>query len=606
MKQNLYPSLKLKPNLKVYFKITKSFIFPRMKILVSSSGIENITKSTQRIVPAGKSLSLFLNDGLWFGQGHLQPQPFVLNRATYSLDNFAVNNVQSPVWLCSCSAIVMAETAERLTVRCNTLNNGRIEIACPSRPFAVRIIIEKNLALAHAKLLKILKWPPQAPAKSFFGDSIFCTWTQYPRCITSDRILSMAKEIRKNDFPCSVLTIDDRWESAFGELEFGRDFPDPKAMVKALHKQGFKVLLWVTPFVNQEASTFAMLEEKGFLVPSRADNSKAALFKWWGGTAGLVDLTRPQARKWYKEKLLFLQKKIGIDGFKIDGGDAKYQPLPEQSAWHDFAGPSGYSDKLLSVFEEVAPNLCETRTAWMSQSRSILWRQGGKDSFFGPDNGLTAMVRLAMTMPLLGYDVFIPDMIPGRVQTMISNLALPTDELMVRWTEISAFMPIMQFSYFPWNYCKKTLDVVRGFAQVHKSLEEYLHKAAKNRKKPLLRPLWYDWPSETGLYRVDDEYMLGEDVLAAPVLASGIKTRHVVLPPGKWLCAWTGKEFGAGPIPEYPCPCPGMPLFVRKEAKPLFKTLNKALSGIKRGSVGPNETTTAYKAGLDRDLKVTG
>lgn len=576
-----------------------------MKLQIHGQAIRTLDRSSVLTVPQATPVAFFLNDGTWFGLGHLQPQPFILNRSSFSIDNFAVNNTQSPVLLCSAGAAVLIETNERLSVRCNVGNNGRLEISCPAKPLKIRVFIEKDLPSAHRKLLRLLKWPPKAPDRAFFGDSIFCTWTQYPRCITQEKILSMAKAVRDQGFPCSAITIDDRWESAFGDLEFSADFPDPKAMVRALHQQGFRVLLWVTPFVNQEAAVFQFLEGKGFLVPARENRKKASLFKWWGGTAGLMDLTHPQARKWYGDKLLCLKKKIGVDGFKIDGGDAKYQPLPEKSAWRDYAGPCGYSDRLLSVFEEIAPNLCETRTAWMSQGRSILWRQGGKDSRWDTDNGLSAMVRLGMLMPLLGYDVFIPDMIPGRVQTLVSALPLPPDELMVRWTETSAFMPVMQFSYFPWNYAKKTLDIVREFALAHKSLEDYLRKSAESRGKPLLRPLWYDWPAESGLYRVDDAFMLGDDILAAPVMAPGVKTRHVVLPPGKWLCAWDGREYGAGPVPDFPCPCPGMPVFVRKEAKPLFRTLNKALSGIKRGSVLPG-TTAVYRAGLDRDLLVTG
>ena len=236
------------------------------------------------------------------------------------------------------------------------------------------------------------------------------------------------------------------WERCFGELSFAADFPDPKWMIDELHRLGFKIWLWVTPFVNREAAEFDKLGTDGVLVHRRG-GSGAAMFKWWGGTAGLVDLTGPAGREWYRNKLVALQN-LGIDGFKIDGGDFKYQPDPAEATWHDFKGASGYSDALLSLFEEIAPNQCESRTSWLSQSRSLIWRQGGKDSHWGLDNGLKAMVSLGLHLSLIGYDLQIPDMIPGRVQTMNSDDPLPTDELMIRWTEASAFFPFMQFSYF--------------------------------------------------------------------------------------------------------------------------------------------------------------
>ena len=133
-----------------------------------------------------------------------------------------------------------------------------------------------------------------------------------------------------------------------------------------LHKLGFKVWLWVTPFVNQEASTFADLAARRILVPNQ-DGNGAALMRWWGGTSGIVDVTNPEGRTWFEEALLSLKFDIGIDGFRIDGGDFKDQPDPSIAAWHSPKGPSGYIDQLLGLFEEIVPNQCETRTAWMSE-----------------------------------------------------------------------------------------------------------------------------------------------------------------------------------------------------------------------------------------------
>jgi alpha-glucosidase (family GH31 glycosyl hydrolase) len=387
-------------------------------------------------------------------------------------------------------------------------------------------------------------------------------------------------------------------------------------MVRQLHEMDFSVLLWVTPFVNRESVNFPALARDGFLV-RRKGSIEPSLLKWWGGTAGFIDLTNPDAKEWFKGRLNQLKTEVGVDGFKIDGGDAKYQPPTEDAEWYSYGGPSGYSDELLSLFEELAPGRCETRTVWMSQKRAILWRQGGKDSHWGIDNGLKALVTYGMQMSLLGYDVSIPDMIPGRVQTMSSDDPLPTDELMVRWTEVSAFFPIMQFSYLPWNYSPETNEVVKNYAKLHRAIADYVYGQANDRSSPLLRPLWYDHPKSRELYTVADEFMLGSDLLVAPVLDENHVARDVFLPPGQWRDAWSGEVYGKASsgtrrrhdtlsLLQHPAPLPGIPLFVRAENTELFEKLHAELKQIRRGSVPMGVTTTNYHCGVNRDLKVTG
>jgi alpha-glucosidase (family GH31 glycosyl hydrolase) len=75
------------------------------------------------------------------------------------------------------------------------------------------------------------------------------------------------------------------------------------------------------------------------------------------------------------------------------------------------------------------------------------------------------------------------------VQTLDSAYPLPSDELMVLWTEASAFFPFLQFSYFPWNYAAQTEQVILGYARAHKSLEGYLAEQAKDRRAGLDRDL---------------------------------------------------------------------------------------------------------------------
>jgi hypothetical protein len=571
----------------------------------SGGARSEISADTVFHLAAGETIAFDLaSGGHWFGHGFNHTQPCPLETGGITAETFAVNNIQSPIWLCSAGVAILADTLRPLVVRLNERGDGLLRVTAGDAT-PVRVWRRETLPLARAALMARLDWPNRPPAARMFGDSLFCTWTQYPRCITQERVTAMARQIHQRGYPCSTLVVDDRWESCFGELEFSKDFPDPAAMAREVHALGLALWLWVTPFVNQESAHFARLAAKHILVPARAGGG-AALFKWWGGTAGLVDVTAPQGRRWLADQLRRLREQYGVDGFKIDGGDFKYQPSPAAAAWHEFAGESGYSDALLAVFEELTPNACETRTAWLSQRREVIWRHGGKDSHWGLDNGLRAMVNLALHLALMGYDLQIPDMIPGRVQTLAADFPLPTDELMTRWTEATALMPFMQFSYFPWNYAPATERALRGCALLHQRLGDYLAEQARERRAPLLRPVWYDTPQVAELYTVSDEWLLGDDLLAAPVLEAGAVARDIVLPPGEWADAWTGAPVAAGRLGHYPAPCPGIPLFVRRGRGDLAELLRAALAVIPRGTVLSGVTTTTYSAGLNRDINVTG
>jgi alpha-glucosidase (family GH31 glycosyl hydrolase) len=363
-----------------------------MRATIGQRGTVDLADASEVRLAAGETLVIELRDGgHWYGHGFGHVQPYPLETGQIVNPAFAVNNIQCPAWMCSAGYVLFAKTMVPLVVRMNEGGDGRLVIGCPTAALRVRVFRGGLLREAHQQWLRYVGWPNDPPAAELFGDSLFCSWTQYPRCLTQQRIVNMAQQIRAHGYPSRTLLIDDRWESCFGELTFSpRDFPDPAGMFDALRRMEMDAWLWVTPFVNVEASDFAELARQRILVPRR-DGNGAALLKWWGGVAGLVDVTVSAGRDWYREKLQKLLE-MGASGFKIDGGDHKYHPAAEECAWHKDPGASGYSDVLLELFADLTPNRCETRTAWRSQGRPILWREGGKDSHWGLDNGLAAMV----------------------------------------------------------------------------------------------------------------------------------------------------------------------------------------------------------------------
>jgi alpha-glucosidase (family GH31 glycosyl hydrolase) len=554
-------------------------------------------------VKAGEELKIDITKGgHWYGHGFNHDQPYPLETKGFQNKAFAVNNIQSPIWMCSAGHVFIANTYDPLSVSFNHENSGFLVIKSEV-DFELITISGENLVDALTQTRATLGWKRTSPPPETIGDVWFCTWTQYPRAINQDRILDMARQIRNSGYPCSTIVIDDRWESCFGELTFGDHFPDPVQMVKTLHQMNFRIVLWVTPFVNTDSAHFKTLSSSKALVQHQ-NGQGAATFRWWGGEAGLIDFTGAAGKDWFHNRLLELKNHIGVDAFKIDGGDAKYMPTDAEALWHETPGRSGYSDLLLEAFEEVAPFLCESRSAWLSQSKDIIWRLGGKDSHWGQDNGLKALVHLGLHLSLMGYDLLIPDMIPGRVQTLDSSMPLPTDELMIRWTETSCFFPLSQFSYFPWNYEEPTKTHLLHLAKAHKALEKYIVESSAHQNAPLLRPLWYDEPENQEYYKIGDQFFLGEDLLVCPVLDPGQHQREVILPKGDWIDARNGQKMSAGKH-IVNAPCPGMPVFVKNYRQDLVDLLQPHLK-MSSLSTPSSQTTASYSCGLDRDLSVTG
>jgi alpha-glucosidase (family GH31 glycosyl hydrolase) len=179
--------------------------------------------------------------------------------------------------------------------------------------------------------------------------------------------------------------------------------------------------------------------------------------------------------------------------------------------------------------------------------------------------------------------------------------------LFVRWVEASAFTPIMQFSYGPWNYAAETLAVVRQYAWLHSALGDYLYAAAQQAQRdgtPIVRPLFFHDPHDPQTYLIDDSFLLGPDLLVAPVVTEGAQTRDIYLPAGEWVDAWDGTVYaGAQWRKDHPAPCPGIPLFIRQGGEwsaPLQQLLSAQLPLTERGHIPSGVTTTTYSATLAR------
>lgn len=489
----------------------------------------------------------------------MKPQYFPLNDGIVDMAWFPHSNVQLPYWYSSSGMGILVHDYKPLHWSFNTKNEGQFRIGRRDSHFKYRIILGESPRDVYYKAIKIMGRPRTSPADIGFMRPIYSTWAQYKIAIDQEKTLQYASDIVAKDFPVGTMEIDDKWEVHYGDFEFDDSkFPDPKGMVEELHRMGFVVTLWAYPFINLDSKNYSYTGDHSFLVKN--EKGQPLTVKWWNGDASDIDFTNPLAADWFRQKLQKIQKDYGFDGFKFDAGDASF--FPEGSIAYEPISSAEYGDRYMKFIADNFNQNSETRVSTFAQSLGLLTRHGDKDTRWGIDNGLYSVITTTLSFSTMGYPYVLPDMIGGNEYEDQKC----GSELLIRWMELSAPMPSIQFSIIPWRlgYDDYTIFQNKEYAWLHCDLAPYILQLVKGNLKdgsPINRPLFFDH-DEPHLYDVNDEFMLGESLLFAPVVKEGATKRDITLPRGRWLDLWDGKEYEGELIQEFHAPLHKLPAFM--------------------------------------------
>ncbi|MBR1705410.1 MAG: hypothetical protein IJ721_01320 [Bacteroidales bacterium] len=400
-------------------------------------------------------------------------------------------------------------------------------------------------------------FPPEGtlPPEEFFENPQYNTWIELQYNQNQADVLRYARGILDHGLPPGILMIDDTWMEDYGKWVFHPErFPDPKAMCDELHRMGFKVMLWVCPFVSMdqypiwcEINSFG-----GFL---RQPDGRVYPVEWWNGVSGELDLTNPEAVDWFDRQLRNLVDAYGVDGFKFDAGD--FNLFPADAVAMEPAKPWDLCARFTAFADRYPYN--EYRASWKSGGKPIVQRLHDKSHTW---DALTVLLPEMMAENLLGYWFSCPDMIGGgSFASFLPGCPIDQD-LIVRSAQTHALMPMMQFSVAPWRILDQAhLDAVLKAVAVRKAvlpeIIALLEKAAAT-GEPVVAPLEYVFP-HGGYAEVRDAFMLGRDLLVAPMLDPGT-VRTVVLPEGSWT-ADDGTVYEGGQTVEIEVPLDRIPYF---------------------------------------------
>ena len=431
------------------------------------------------------------------------------------------------------------------------ISGGTIRLA--SDKGEIELVENAGANLREAFRAASARWfPPSGgePDLLYFSAPQCNTWIELTYHQNERDILAYARSMLDNGVPPGVFMIDDTWQLGYGTWEFDpRRFSDPKGMMAKLHAMGFKVLLWICPFVSMDSPAYRALLATGGFLAAGEDESGArrdrwcndpAAVKWWNGKSALLDFTHPDGRRWFEDELARLRRDFGADGFKFDGGGVHFyagcvgtEGASPTTIAYDPSVPPAAQSALYGAFALANPG-SEYRNGFGFAGRPVIMRLHDKPHTW---DALRRLIPDMLAAGLVGCPFICPDMIGGGEWTAFLPGAPFEPELFLRSAQVHALCPMMQISASPWRvlppeHQRLFRDVVALRQRFAPRFVELAKESART-GEPMMRNLEYAFPGR-GYAGIKDEFLMGEDLLVAPVLEKGATSRRVVLPPGSW------------------------------------------------------------------------
>lgn len=392
---------------------------------------------------------------------------------------------------------------------------------------------------------------------------VFGAWWSRYWAYSDAELRELVAEFKANDVPLDVLVIDMDWhlDGWTGYTWNPKYFPDPEGFLKWAHQQGLKVTLNLHPAdgVGKHEKAFADVCKAMGLDPQKTERVP-------------FDCTDPNYMDAYFKYLHHPLEMMGVDFWWMDwqqGTETKIRNLDPLMAlnhlhWHDMADRAGDTGKRPLIF---------SRWGGLGNHRYQIGFSG--DTFCNWPS-LAFQPYFTATAGNVGYAYWSHDIgghQPGPVDP----------ELYVRWIQWGALSPILRTHTTKnplaerriWKFPKEYFEAARKAYQFRYELIPYIHAMASKCRDtgiPLCRPLYYEWPEMNEAYTWKNEYMFGDDLLAAPVIEpadpiSGCAMVEVWLPPGKWVNWFTSRHYQGPTTARLVVPLDEIPLFARAGAR---------------------------------------
>jgi alpha-glucosidase len=393
----------------------------------------------------------------------------------------------------------------------------------------------------------------------------------------------VARQYRARDLPLDVLYLDIHYMDGYRVFTWDQSrFPDPAALTARLAQQGVRVVTILDPGVKHQPEGGYPVFDEGLARDYFLRRQDGSLYigEVWPGQAVFVDYTKEDARRWWGDKLTALTGP-GVAGIWTD--------MNEPS---DFADKTGERQKDI-VFDDLgarSPYGANRNTFALNMTRAtyeglarlqpdrrpfVITRAGYAGiqryaTVWTGDNNAT-FDALALNLPMfaslgLSGEAFVGSDLPGFI-------GRGDAELLARSYQVAALVPLCrnhgaidQYDHEPWRYGPQAEGIVRKFLKLRYRLLPFLYTTLEEAHRtgvPLFRPLLLNFQDDPATLNLDDEFMVGDALLAAPVLRAGERGREVYLPAGRWYDYWTGTAVAGGTTLRTDAPLDHLPLYAR-------------------------------------------
>ncbi|KAI0371721.1 alpha-glucosidase [Pilatotrama ljubarskyi] len=384
-------------------------------------------------------------------------------------------------------------------------------------------------------------------------------------------VSSFLQGMQTRNCPVRVFHLDCFWMKQYEWCSFTFDpdnFPDPKAYLSEIkQKYGVKICVWINPYISQLSPIFQEAVRGGYLI-KRKDGTP---WQWdlWQPGLGVVDVTNPEARKWYEAKLDALVD-LGVDTFKTDFGER----IPHANVvFHDGSDPKRVHNTYSVIYNEMVFQLLErrfgkgeavvfARSATAGGQRFPVHWGGDCESTF---EAMAETLRGGLSLTFSGFAFASHDI--GGFE------GHPPPEIYNRWVAYGLFSSHSRLhgsmSYrVPWQYGEAAAAYMAKFLDAKHRLMPYLYQLSlqgNTKGHPMQRAMFIEFLEDRTTHHLDRQYMLGPNLLVAPVFVPDGEESEYYLPAGRWTSFFHPSRTQMGPtwVKEV-VPINELPVWVRQ------------------------------------------
>ena len=419
-------------------------------------------------------------------------------------------------------------------------------------------------------------------------------WQCKLRYRTQQEVLDVARRYVREHIKIDLIVIDFFHWTVQGDWQFDPKYwPDPKAMVDELHSYGIKVVVSVWPSVDRRSIHFQDMLEKGLLI--RTERGALQTYDYQGDCVE-IDAFNPRTREYVWNVCKQNYYDLGIDAFWLDNSEPDYG-VYDFDHYRYCKGPAlscsnlypqmysrTFDDNMKKLSRKPFANLLRSGWAGSQKYSNVLW-SGDVPSTF---ESLYDQVQAGLNMGLAGIPWWNTD-IGGFMSDDVNDPNFR--QLLVRWYEFAVYTPVFRLhgdrgpynipklddrdfggGYLHtgqpnemWSYGEDVFRIMKKYYDIRIGMHDYLFslfKEASENGSPLMRAMFYEFPDDPQCWNLQDQYMFGDKLLAAPILHLNQYSRSVYLPQNaKWKEQRTGTIFDGGQYVVVDAPIDYLPVF---------------------------------------------